>query len=65
MPINKLTLREWIQTKVNHLKKESETIDTLNKFRGCEGKMEILYELYDDFNLEEVQDEEIIHHTHS
>ena len=56
MSINKLILREWINTKINYLKKEAETIDTLNKFRNCEGKMDILYELYDDFNLEEVQD---------
>jgi hypothetical protein len=63
MSINKLILREWINTKINYLKKEAETIDTLNKFRNCEGKMDILYELYDDFNLEEVQDEEIIYHN--
>jgi hypothetical protein len=63
MPINKLILREWIQSKVKNLKKESETIDTMNEFMRCQGKLEVLKELYDDFNLEEVQHEEIIYHT--
>lgn len=63
MPINKLILREWIQTKVKNLKKDSETIDTMNEFMRCQGKLEVLKELYDDFNLEEVRHEEIIYHN--
>ena len=63
MSINKLILREWIQTKVKKLKTDSETIDTMNEFMRCQGKLEVLKELYDDFNLEEVQHEEIVYHN--
>lgn len=63
MPINKLILREWIQTKVKKLRADSETIDTMNEFMRCQGKLEVLKELYDDFNLEEVRHEEIVYHN--
>jgi hypothetical protein len=63
MSIHKLILREWIQTKVKNLKKDSETIETMKEFTRCQGKLEILKELFDDFNLEEVQHEEIIYHN--
>jgi hypothetical protein len=48
---------------VKNLKKDSETIETMKEFTRCQGKLEILKELFDDFNLEEVQHEEIIYHN--
>ena len=63
MPINKLILREWINIKVKSLEQKHKNTDSTFEISEWYGKLAVLDELYDDFNLEEVQDEEIIYHN--
>ena len=63
MSINKLILREWINIKVKFLNEKHKNTESTFEISEWYGKLAVLDELYDDFNLEEVQDEEIIYHT--
>lgn len=59
---NSSILKLWVQEKLTKLEKNSDSVDRYEDALKIQGKIEILKEFYDDFNLEEVQDKDIIYH---
>ena len=59
---NSAILKLWVQEKLTKLERDSVSVDRYEDALKIQGKIEILKEFYDDFNLEEVQDKDIIYH---
>jgi hypothetical protein len=59
---NSSILKLWVQEKLTKLEKNSVSVDRYEDALKIQGKIEILKEFYEDFNLEEVQDKDIIYH---
>lgn len=59
---NSSILKLWVQEKLTKLDRDSVSVDRYEDALKIQGKIEILKEFYDDFNLEEVQDKDIIYH---
>lgn len=59
---NSSILKLWVQEKLTKLERDSVSVDRYEDALKIQGKIEILKEFYDDFNLEEVEDKDIIYH---
>ena len=59
---NSSILKLWVQEKLTKLDRDSVSVDRYEDALKIQGKIEILKEFYEDFNLEEVQDKDIIYH---
>lgn len=59
---NSSILKLWVQENLTKLDRDSVSVDRYEDALKIQGKIEILKEFYDDFNLEEVEDEDIIYH---
>lgn len=59
---NSSILKLWVQEKLTKLERDSVSVDRYEDALKIQGKIEILKEFYEDFNLEEVQDKDIIYH---
>lgn len=60
---NSFILKMWVKEKIKHLEKESNFCETEKDAYIIQGKLNILMEFYEDFNLEEVDEKEIIIHN--
>jgi hypothetical protein len=60
---NPFILKMWVKSKINDLEKESQVCNTVEDVHRIEGKLDILKEFYEDFNLEEVDEKGIIIHN--
>lgn len=59
---NSSILKLWVQEKLTKLDRDTVSVDRYEDALKIQGKIEILKEFYEDFNLEEVNDKDIIHH---
>lgn len=59
---NSSILKLWVQENLTKLDRDSVSVDRYEDVLKIQGKIEILKEFYEDFNLEEVEDEDIIYH---
>ncbi len=59
---NSSILKLWVQDSLTKLERESISVDRYEDSLKIQGKIEILKEFYNDFNLEEVEDNDIIYH---
>ncbi len=59
---NSSILKLWVQEKLTKLERDTVSVDRYEDALKIQGKIEILKEFYDDFNLEEVNDKDIIYH---
>lgn len=60
---NSFILKMWIKNKIEKLERDALVCITTEDVYRIEGKLNILMEFYDDFNLESVDDKEIIIHN--
>lgn len=60
---NSYVLKLWVKKKIKDLERELEVCNTAEDAFKIHGKMDVLEEFYDDFNLELVDDKEIIIHN--
>jgi sulfur transfer protein SufE len=60
---NPFILKMWVKTKIRDLEKELIVCNTESEAHQIQGKLNILMEFYDDFNLEEVDEKEIVIHN--
>ena len=63
MATNTLILKMWVKEKVKILDRDLLTCNTDKDAYKIEGKLEILKEFFDDFNLESVDEKDIIIHN--
>lgn len=61
--INQFILKMWIKVKINKLEYDSQVCITPEDAYKIQGKLDILKEFFDDFNLEEVDEKEIVIHN--
>lgn len=61
--MNSILLKLWIKAKINSLDKIIDYVDTEKEAHQIEGKINILKEIFEDFNLESVDEKEIIYHS--
>lgn len=61
--INSFILKIWTKTKIKNLQKELDICMTEGDAYKIQGKIEILKEFYDDFNLELIDEKQIIIHN--
>jgi len=61
--INQFILKMWVKSKINKLEYSLQVCITPEDAHKIQGKLDILKEFYDDFNLEEVDEKEIIIHN--
>jgi hypothetical protein len=61
MSINQTSLRLWVEEKVDRINYQL-NLGTILPVVG-RAKIELLESLIDDFNLQEVQDEELVYHN--
>jgi hypothetical protein len=59
---NSSILKLWVQENLTKLDRDLVSVDRYEDALKIQGKIEILKEFYEDFNLEEVQDKDIIYH---
>ena len=64
MSINKIIFRLWIMNKINELdnKVKLGLFSTVEEACKAQGRLDVLKELYDDYNLDDVSKEELIYH---
>ena len=60
---NSLILKMWIMTKINELENKFNFIINEDDAHNIQGRLDILKEFYEDFNLEDVNEKEIIIHN--
>jgi hypothetical protein len=60
---NPFILKMWVKTKIRDLEKELIVCNTEVDAYKIQGKLDILMEFYDDFNLESVDEKEIVIHN--
>ena len=60
---NSFILKMWIKNKIEKLERDALVCNTTEDAYRIEGKLDILMEFYDDFNLESVNEKEIIIHN--
>jgi hypothetical protein len=53
----------WVKSKIKKLDRDSQMCITEEDVHKIRGKLDILGEFYDDFNLEEVDEREVIIHN--
>jgi hypothetical protein len=61
--MNKVIFRLFILTKIAQIETTSKTCTSVEELHRMEGKLEVLRELFDDFNLEYHPDEELEFHN--
>jgi hypothetical protein len=61
--MNKVIFRLFILTKIAQIESVSKTCTSVEELHRMEGKLEVLRELFDDFNLEYHPDEELEFHN--
>lgn len=60
---NSFILKMWVKEKIKKLENELQMCITSTDAYVIQGKLDILMEFYDDFNLESVSEKEIIIHN--
>ncbi len=60
---NSFILKMWVKEKIKKLERESVVCNTPEDVYIIQGKLDILKEFYDDFNLESVDEKEILIHN--
>jgi hypothetical protein len=60
---NSFILKMWIMTKINELENKFNFITREEDAYNIQGRLDILKEFYEDFNLEDVNEKEIIIHN--
>jgi hypothetical protein len=60
---NSIILKMWVKSKIKKLDRDSQMCITEEDVHKIRGKLDILGEFYDDFNLEEVDEKEVIIHN--
>ena len=60
---NSFIIKMWTKKKINDLQKELDICMTEGDAYTIKGKLEILKEFYEDFNLESVDEKQIIIHN--
>ncbi len=60
---NPFILKMWVKTKIKEFEKEIQVCNTEADAYKLQGKLDILMEFYDDFNLEEIDEKEVIIHN--
>ena len=60
---NPFILKMWVRAQIRDLEKESQVCITVADAYKIQGKLDILKEFYEDFNLESVDEREIIIHN--
>lgn len=60
---NSFILKMWVKEKIKKLENELQVCITSTDAYVIQGKLDILMEFYDDFNLESVNEKEIIIHN--
>ena len=60
---NTLILKMWILSKINQLENRFNLITREEDTYNIQGRLDILKEFYEDFNLEDVNEKEIIIHN--
>jgi hypothetical protein len=69
--MNQMILKVWLTTKIERLQDALDLLQFSNeptqkineKTQNLTGKLEILKEFYEDFNLESVDTEELVYHN--
>lgn len=61
--MNSILLKLWIKAKITNLDKIIDYVDTEKEAHQIEGKLELLKEIFEDFNLESIDEKEIIYHS--
>jgi hypothetical protein len=60
---NPFILKVWVKTKIKDLERDSQVCNTVDDLNKIQGKIEILKEFYEDFNLESIDEKEILIHN--
>jgi hypothetical protein len=60
---NPFILKVWVKSKIKDLDRESQMCITEMDAYKIQGKIDILKELYEDFNMESIDEKEIIIHN--
>lgn len=60
---NSLILKMWVQKKIKNLERELEVCNTAEDAFRIHGKLDVLEEFFDDFNLVNVDEKDIIIHN--
>jgi hypothetical protein len=60
---NPFILKMWVKTKIKEFEREIQVCNTEADAYKLQGKLDILMEFYDDFNLEEIDEKEVIIHN--
>ena len=60
---NPFILKMWVKSKIKDLEKDSQVCITEADAYKIQGKLDILMEFYDDFNLESIDEKEIVIHN--
>jgi hypothetical protein len=60
---NSLILKMWVRSKITDLENNLELVQTEGDANCIQGKLDILRELYEDFNLESVDVKNVIIHN--
>lgn len=59
---NSTILKLWVLDKVRALEHQQNNSTSYEETIKLQGKIEILQEFFEDFNLEEVEDKDIVYH---
>jgi hypothetical protein len=60
---NPFILKMWVKSKIKDLERDSQVCITEADAYKIQGKLDILMEFYDDFNLESIDEKEIVIHN--
>lgn len=60
---NSLILKMWVQKKIKNLERELEVCNTAEDAFRIHGKLDVLEEFFEDFNLVNVDEKDIIIHN--
>lgn len=60
---NSFILKMWVKEKIKQLERDSNFCETEKDAYIIQGKLDILKEFFEDFNLEEVDEKEILFHN--
>jgi hypothetical protein len=61
--MNSQILRLWILEKIKNLQTKSMTVSEISEAHELQGKLELLKEIYEDFNLEAIEEDGIVYHN--
>ena len=61
--MNKHFFRLWILDKIKNLQDKSMTVGEISEVHELQGRLDMLKEIYDDFNLEDVEEDEVVYHN--